>query len=73
MGRALARLSGGSSHKDIDMQMLARCGCQARTKMNGKDIVKRRAEEDRPEHRRNDVRLEHRLAFRVDTTRLALT
>jgi hypothetical protein len=49
MGRALARLSGGSSHKDIDMQMLARCGCQARTKMNGKDIVKRRAEEDRPE------------------------
>jgi hypothetical protein len=41
--------------------------------MNGKDIVKRRAEEDRPEHRRNDVRLEHRLAFRVDTIRLALT
>lgn len=72
MGRALGGLSGGSSYMDIDMQMLG-CGCQARTKMNGKDIVKRRAEEYRPEHRRNDVRLERRLAFRVDTTRLALT
>jgi hypothetical protein len=41
--------------------------------MNAKDSMKRRAEEDRPEHRRNDVRREHRLAFRVDTTRLALT
>jgi hypothetical protein len=34
---------------DIDMQMLAAAGVKARTKMNGKDIVKRRAEEDRPE------------------------
>ena len=49
MGRALARLSGGSPHMDIDMQMLAAAGVKARTKMNGKDIVKRRAEEDRPE------------------------
>ena len=41
--------------------------------MNGKDIVKRRAEEGRPEQGRDDVRREHHLAFRVDTTRLALT
>ncbi len=37
--------------------------------MNAKDSMKRIAEEDRPEHRRNDLRL----AFRVDTTCLALS